>query len=75
MLNQYKAIISTHCSEYQADREREREREGVSGRVGVMGHVCKRERRGEKDQLKLSKFPFRGIILAEPWCLGCLEGN
>lgn len=69
MLNQYKAIISTHCSGYQADGEGRCKREGW----GVIGHVCVCVR--GRDQLKLSKFPFRGIILAEPWCLGCLEGN
>lgn len=53
------------------------EGEGVRGRGGGDGAcVCVRAREeGERDQLKLSEFPFRGIILAEPRCLGCLEGN
>lgn len=50
------------------------EREGVR-EDGRRVYVWEIERERERDQLKLSKFPFRGIILAEPRCLGCLEGN
>lgn len=33
MLNQYKAIISTHCSEYRADTERKVYQEGGAGEI------------------------------------------
>ncbi len=51
MLNQYKAIISTHCSEYQADREGRCKREGW-GWWGMCVCVCvwERERERQRDR-------------------------
>lgn len=51
MLNQCKAIISTHCSGYQADGEGRCKREGW----GVIGRVCvcERERSAEAEQVSI----------------------